>query len=96
MAGERTECKKPCKVSRDVLKKQTVNIGDPATSKMDLRDFQGKGKGTPGCRWRLVETSYDLEYASGEIDCDGELVGLPSEFESHYSYDGYMELQILC
>ena len=96
MPSERNECEKPCKLPKTVLKEQTVNGSSTGINVMDLRDCQGKGKGTPGCRWRLVEVSRDREYYSGDVDCDGELVGLPPEYVSSYSYDGYMELQIEC
>ena len=92
----REECNEACKRESRSLAEMTTNGNDPSGSNMDLGPYQGEGKGPPGCRWRLVETSHNLEYASGPINCKGELVGLPSSFQSHYSYDGYMELQIIC
>lgn len=92
----RDECKKECTSNNETIAKQTTNASDPSRSSMDLNPYKGEGKGPPGCRWRLVETSHNLEYASGPINCKGELEGLPSSFPSNYSYDGYMELQIIC
>ena len=44
--------------------------------------------------WELIETGYGLSYGSGVIDKDGNLVGLPSEFNSGYPYDGHMAIRI--
>lgn len=92
----REECKEDCESESQTLAEMTTNSNDPSRNNMDLSPYQGEGKGPPGCRWRLVETSHNLEYASGPINCKGELEGLPSSFPSGYSYDGYMELQIIC
>ena len=69
---------------------------NPDTPVWDLTPYQGDGVGTPNRKWRLFERGAGLEYESGEIDANGQLVGLPDEFVSHYSYDGYMELQEGC
>ena len=71
-----------------------VNSQDPGRSTWDLTPYQSAGIGRPGGTWRIVEAGYNLQYAEGTIADDGSLTGLPAYFESHYSYDGYMELQI--
>ena len=72
----------------------TTNTNDPATASWNLAPYQTTGIGKPGGRWRLIEVGYNLLYAEGEIASDGTLAGLSSPFYSHYSYDGYMELQV--
>lgn len=77
-----------------VLASKTVNRNtDPV---MDLTPYQGPGHNYPLNKWRLIETGYHLVYYSGDIDCDGKLVGLPSQFVSNYYYNGYMQLQVGC
>lgn len=62
----------------------------------DLSDWAGDGVGWPGGVWRLVELTDCYLYASGEIDENGRLVGLPATFESQYHYLGRMVLQQGC
>ena len=76
-----------------VIASFTTNRNNPI---WDLTPYQGPGIGTPNAKWRLWERSYGLEYVVGNIDSDGTLVGLQSQFESSYYYDGYMELQQGC
>ncbi|MCL2118624.1 MAG: hypothetical protein FWH27_09385 [Planctomycetaceae bacterium] len=46
--------------------------------------------------WRIIERSYRLNYGNGTVNDERELVSLPSQFRTTYSYNGYMELQIGC
>lgn len=59
----------------------------------DLTPYQGNGIGRPNALWRLYELSGGVEYNRGRIDENGKLEGLPNQFKSNYTYDGYMELQ---
>ena len=61
-----------------------------------LTPYQGAGIGMSNTYWRLVERDYLLEYNRGRIDESGTLVGLPNEFRSTYTYEGFMELQQGC
>lgn len=62
----------------------------------DLSAWTGEKVGYPGGVWRLLETTDCYVYASGIIDEDGRLVGLPATFESQYHYLGWMVLQQGC
>jgi hypothetical protein len=62
----------------------------------DLSAWAGDGVGWPGGAWRLLETSDCFVYASGVIDENGKLAGLPAVFESQYHYRGWMLLQQGC
>ena len=66
----------------------------------DFTPYQGKGVGTPGYRWRLIETGESgcgsTGYGSGNINDEGVLVGLQPKFCTPYSYDGYLSLQEGC
>lgn len=62
----------------------------------DLSAWTGDGIGWPGGVWRLLETTDCYVYASGLIDEQGRLVGLPAIFESQYHYRGWMLLQQGC
>lgn len=93
----------PCECEPKVLASKKVNGSkdDKEEQCWDLRGFQNKEIGTPFNRWRLIEVGDPRDcggviYGSGEIDDCGRLVGLQDEFCSHYSYDGYMELQQGC
>lgn len=66
------------------------------TSTHDLSAWAGDEIGWPGGVWRLLETSDCYVYASGVIDENGKLVGLPVIFESQYHYRGWMLLQQGC
>ena len=61
-----------------------------------MTPYQGNGVGKPNALWRLYELSGGVEYNRGRIDENGKLEGLPSQFKSNYTYDGYMELQQGC
>ena len=98
--GSAIICKRcPCECEPRVIKSFKVNKEDGPRC-YDLTPYQGKGVGTPGYRWRLIETGEsgcgDNRYGSGNINDDGVLVGLQPEFCSHYPYDGYMSLQEGC
>lgn len=71
--------------------------------KFDLRPY--KNAGNPGWMWEMWEVKQahwddpseecrtgSGNYGYGVIDENGTLVGLMDEFESHYSYNGYMIL----
>ncbi len=93
------EC--PCDCEPRVLASHTVNGEDEDRKCWDLKPYQGNEVGTPNFYWRLIEVGEDgncsgVLYNSGNIDECGKLVGLPDEFCSSYSYDGYMEIQQGC
>ena len=77
----------PCGCKPRVIKSFTVAEADEHWC-FDLRPYQGKGVGTPGCIWCRV-SYYDPgdgliwvhtdRYYRGHIDDDGVLVGLPPE-----------------
>ncbi|MFA7177497.1 MAG: hypothetical protein WC114_09635 [Smithellaceae bacterium] len=73
----------------------------------NLRPYQGDKIGLPGHRWRIRDVGESHHnnpdascsgtiYNNGTIDGNGKLTGLPNEFVSGYSYNGYMELQQGC
>ena len=93
-------CKRcPCECEPRVIKSFKVNRKEGPKC-YDLTPYQGKGVGTPGYRWRLIEIGESgcgsTRYGSGNINDDGVLVGLQPEFCTPYSYDGYMSLQEGC
>lgn len=93
-------CKRcPCECEPRVIKSFKLNREDGPFC-FDLKPYQGKGVGTPGYRWRLIEIGEsgcgDTGYGSGNINDDGVLVGLRPELCSNYRYDGYMSLQEGC
>lgn len=94
MVRIRSKCSDDCaECTPRVVASFTTNPSNPV---WDLTLYQSDGIGTPNRKWRLVERGELLEYQRGDIDENGKLVGLPNQFESHYSYDGYMELQEGC
>jgi hypothetical protein len=73
----------------------------------NLRPYQGERVGLPGARWRIRDVGQahhnsstancsGTRYQSGVVDENGKLQGLPDEFVSNYSYNGYMQLQQGC
>ncbi len=86
-------CSDTCDCQTTVIARYTTNRDNPI---WDLTPYQGAGVGKPNTYWRLWERSGELEYNRGEIDANGTLVGLPSQFVSEYYYDGFMELQQGC
>lgn len=62
----------------------------------DLSAWTGDGIGFPGAEWRLIELSDCYIYASGPIDENGRLAGLPEKFTTEYFYKGYMQIQQGC
>lgn len=91
----------PCECEPKVLASKVVNGGSESKRCWDLRGYQDREIGTPFNRWRLIEVSDPrtcggVLYNEGDIDECGKLVGLPDEFCSRYSYDGYMEIQQGC
>jgi len=69
---------------------------DSKLTKVSLIPWTGEDIGYPGGYWRLLETSDCYVYATGEIDKNGVLVGLPRYFVSEYHYMGHMLLQQGC
>ena len=72
-----------------------------ATPRWDLTPYQGPNQATAGTFWRIIEVGFCYPYgypwyAAGCVDADGRLVGLPNQFVSSYTYNGYLELQIGC
>ena len=95
----------PCCKPRVIASKIT-NAGDGRKT-WNLRPYQGDKGGLPGARWRIRDVGESHHnnsdascsgtiYNSGTIDGNGKLTGLPNEFVSGYSYNGYMELQQGC
>jgi len=77
-----------------VMARKTTNSANPV---WDLTPYQGPGKARIGStHWRIIESNYRLNYGSGTVDDERELVSLPNQFRTTYSYNGYMELQIGC
>ena len=62
----------------------------------DLTPYQGLHQAPSNSYWRIIETGACLVYHTGCVDKRGQLVNLPDEFRTNYSYNGYMELQIGC
>lgn len=95
----------PCCRPRVIASKITNRSN--GTQTWNLRPYQGDKVGLPGHRWRVRDVGEahhnDSDascsgtlYYSGTIDGNGKLAGLPDEFVSGYSYNGYMELQQGC
>lgn len=95
----------PCCKPR-VIASTITNAGDGRKT-WNLRPYQGDKVGLPGARWRIRDVGESHHnnsdascsgtiYNSGTIDGNGKLTGLPNEFVSGYSYNGYMELQQGC
>lgn len=89
-------CCPPCEPF--VLASFTTNAQNPV---WDLTPYQGPDQAPYCAYWRIIEVGYCYPYGypwygAGCVDRDGRLVGLPDQFVSHYSYDGYLELQIGC
>ena len=77
-----------------VMARKTTNSQNPI---WDLTPYQGPGKARNGStHWRIIERSYRLTYGNGTVDEYRELVNLPDQFRTSYSYNGYIELQIGC
>ena len=94
--NKRGECENCCpiKCTPYVLATKTTNQSNPT---WDLTPYQGKGIAKKrSAAWRLIERGHGLQYGNGEVNRDRQLVGLPNEFRTGFSYDGYMELQIAC
>ena len=89
----KTNCNDSCDCETAILATAITNADNPI---WDLTPYQGAGMGKPNASWRVWERSGNVEYYRGTIAEDGTLTGLPSQFESSYYYDGYMELQQGC
>lgn len=88
-------CKSVCECDKKVIASFTVS---PENRVWDLTPYQGAGIGSPNAKWRIVEVDYQLEYERGDIDANGQLTALPSQFTQSdgYDYEGHMELQQGC
>ncbi len=95
----------PCCKPRVIASKITNRSN--GTETWDLTPYQGDRIGFPGGRWRVRDVGESHHnnssascsgtiYYSGTIDGNGKLTGLPDQFVSNYSYNGYMELQQGC
>ncbi|MFA6913263.1 MAG: hypothetical protein WCQ61_09145 [Proteiniphilum sp.] len=95
----------PCCKPRVIASQITNANTGPKT--WNLRPYQGDKIGLPGHRWRIRDVGESHHnnpdascsgtiYNNGTIDGNGKLTGLPNEFVSGYSYNGYMELQQGC
>ena len=93
----------PCCKPRVIASK----ITNPSSPVWDLTPYQGDRVGLPGAVWRFRDVGEahhndssascsGVIYNTGNINSNGKLVGLPSEFRSGYSYNGYMQLQQGC
>ncbi|MGL6196612.1 MAG: hypothetical protein ACRC2T_17505 [Thermoguttaceae bacterium] len=89
----KSECVVCCPCKPKVLGTFVTNSTTPV---WDLREYQGDEMAPPGAYWRLRETGAGLFYGNGRVDANGKLAGLPDEFRSNYSYNGYMQLEIGC
>ena len=90
----KSKCSDDCsQCEPSVIASYTTNGNNPT---WDLTPYQGDGVGRPNTLWRLYELSGGVEYNRGRIDENGKLEGLPNQFKSNYTYDGYMELQQGC
>lgn len=87
-----------CECEPHVLAKESVHRTHNRV--WDLTEFHGPGKGPPGGYWRLIELGSCYPsfpwYGWGCINKRGELVGLPNNYTSTYSYWGHLEIQIGC
>ena len=99
-------CCDPCENAdpkpNKILHSWTSNSSRPPEN---LRPYKKKGE----CFkfWRIAEGTINYnaqgcyvgssgsQYESGSI-VNGELVGLPDEWRSSYSYDGYMKISVHC
>jgi len=95
----------PCCRPRVIASKITNRSN--GTQTWNLRPYQGDKVGLSGHRWRIRDVGESHHnnssascsgtiYGNGTIDKNGKLTGLPDEFVSGYSYNGYMELQQGC
>lgn len=85
-----------CDCEPMVIARYNIHGAYPERSSWDLTPYQGEGIGAYCGKWQIMEVSYGLIYASGEIDEKGRLVGLPDQVSSNYQYTGYLELQQAC
>ena len=77
-----------------VMARKTTNT---ANLIWNLTPYLEPGKARNGStHWSIIERSDRLQYGNGTVDGDGRLTGLPPEFRSGYSYNGYMRLEIGC
>lgn len=85
----------PCDCAPRVLVKYPLAPG----TVWDLTPYQAEGFAGAAPyerRWQIRECSGGVRYSNGEINNDGTLIGLPSQFHSRYNYSGYMTLQECC
>ncbi|MPM89072.1 hypothetical protein SDC9_136180 [bioreactor metagenome] len=84
--------------------KKESGQGKRTSLKTELTPYQKERIGLTGVRWRIRDvreahhnnadaSCSGVIYGNGSIDKGGRLVGLPGEFVSGYSYNGYMQLQ---
>ena len=88
----------PCGCQPKIIVEWTSNNngGQGKYKCFDLTPYQKDWIGTPGARWRIIETGACLTYHTGDINGNGKLIGLPSSYCSKYNYDGHMVLQMGC
>ena len=86
-------CDQDCECVPFILATQVVNRD--TLLPWNLRPWQNVPELCPGSYWRLRESNA-LFYGEGIVDDEGNLVGLPIEFVSRYTYDGYMHIDIGC
>ena len=81
-----------CECEPHIIARRTVRRDYPA---WDLMPYQGPNMACPGSRWRLRESDAVI-YGEGTVDETGRLAGLRDSYQSTYSYEGYMRLEIGC
>jgi len=97
----------PCKCEPKVIASFITNGSDESRKRWNLRPYQRDHVGDYGGYWRIRDVGEAHHnnpeascsgsiYNNGTIDKNGRLEGLPDEFVSGYSYNGYMELQQGC
>lgn len=76
------------------------SFANPGIPGLSRRKVDGRINPEISLIWRLVEVGGDglsqVLYGNGDVSETGELLTLPAEFVSSYSYNGYMEIQIGC
>lgn len=80
-----TQCK--CK-DGEVMDRIPIGVTNSENPTLDLPS--NVGKKYAGATVLLHEVSGGVTYGEGTIDDNGNIVGLPTKFESQYSYNGYM------
>ena len=96
---------KPHKILHSWVSNGTFGAENPRLATENLRPYRDKGEHFRF--WRIVEGNISFnangcfsgssgsQYESGVI-VNGELIGLPDEWQSSYYYDGFIKLVVFC